>query len=177
MSLPFFEPEGFRLEAVGVVEAETRPYDPAHRLSLKVTAADDIEAVADRVLGAANIFRKAPITRVVIAVQYWPTEGTRQDTDAPDRPLRTPTGATSDSERDPELRRLGLRSARALGILTSLRTPTPQDERALLPALLEVYDLGDADNDRARAWWSADSTSRRSRDMASSSRPGASRAW
>ena len=104
LSLPFFEPDGFRLELSGL-SRRNRPYDPGHRLSLKVTAADDIEAVADRVLGSANVFRKAPITRVVIAVQYWPTEG-RGRTRTLRIALSHPNRCDLRSERDPELRRL-----------------------------------------------------------------------
>ncbi len=71
LQLPQPVVDGFDIERVAVVEAEARPDNFKHRLSLKVTIDDDIEDVAEALLGQDHLFYHAAcISRVVIAVRY-----------------------------------------------------------------------------------------------------------
>lgn len=141
LSLPPAESDTFRVEATSVVEVEARPYDPRHRLSLRVTADDDIETVITRVFKGDAIFRRNPISRLVIAVQYWPREGRRTRT--LNITLSHPNRCNLRDQADPDLRRLGYDLLEHWGVLQALRPLTGKDEKALLPLLLDVYDLGE----------------------------------
>ncbi|WP_217127084.1 hypothetical protein [Hydrogenophilus thiooxidans] len=71
LRLPLPTIAGFDIERVAVVEVDARPDNLRHRASLKVTADDDIEAVAESLFGPDHLFHRASaISRVVIAVRY-----------------------------------------------------------------------------------------------------------
>lgn len=141
LSLPFHEPAGFRVKEIGVVEADVPLGHPLRRLSLKVTLDDNIDAVAEKHLGLRNAFRRdsAP-TRVVIAIRFWPEGQNRTKT--LNLTLSHPNRCNLRSQANPGHRRLGYLLLEHWGIMTKLKVITPQDERALFPMLLELYDSG-----------------------------------
>ena len=53
-----------------MVEVDLRPQHPRRRLGLKVSADDDIEEVADQLLGKDFFRRSGQIVRVAISVRY-----------------------------------------------------------------------------------------------------------
>jgi hypothetical protein len=140
LTLPLHQPGDLRVERVGVVEVDLCLSDPLRRLTLRVPAADDIEAVAEQDLGSRRLLRQYPVVRLVVAVEYWPPEGRR--TRALKLSLSAPNRCNLRGNPDPELRKLGYDLLEHWGVLQALRTLGPDDGRRLLPSLLALYDLG-----------------------------------
>ena len=139
LMLPVISIDGFDIDNVAVVEVDARPDNPKHRASLKVTADDDIEAVARTLFGQDHIFRHAvAITRVVIATRYTRHGDARSKT--LNISLSDPNKCNLRSNRDPAQRQLGDALLTAWGILRPVKLLDMNDERALFPALLAVFD-------------------------------------
>jgi hypothetical protein len=139
LSLPAEAVDGYDIERAAVVEVDAKPNNLRHRVSLKVTAEDDIDDIARRLLGPQNIFnRAAVISRVVIAVKY------SRDGEAKTRTLNItlscPNRCNLRSNRDPDQRDLGFALLDKWGILKTFRPLAPAEERALFPELLALHD-------------------------------------
>jgi hypothetical protein len=131
--------DGFDIERVAVVEVDARPDNYQHRASLKVTADDDIEEVAESLFGKDHLFsRVACISRVVISVRY--TQHGTDKTKTLNITLSEPNRCNLRSNRDPVQRDLGYALLTAWGILHQVKPLTAADERALFPALLQLFD-------------------------------------
>ena len=92
--------DGFDIEHVAVVEVDARPDNYKHRASLKVTADDDIEAVAESLFGKDHLFsRAACISRVVVSVRY--TQHGSDKTKTLNITLSDPNRCNLRSNRDP----------------------------------------------------------------------------
>lgn len=139
LKLPFYQPDGFRVDGVSVVDVEVRPGHEYHRITLKVAPEDDIEAAAERHFGSLSLFRSAAaFTRVVVAVRFRPEGAKRSKT--LNITLSGQNNSNLRSEPNPEYRRLGYELLEHWGIMQKLKAPTPTDVRELLPMLLELYD-------------------------------------
>lgn len=131
--------DGFDIEHVAVVEVDARPDNYKHRASLKVTADDDIEEVAESLFGKDHLFsRAACISRVVISVRY--TQHGSDKTKTLNITLSDPNRCNLRSNHDPVQRELGYALLTAWGILRRVKPLTTADERALFPALLQLFD-------------------------------------
>lgn len=131
--------DGYDIEHVAVVKVDARPDNYKHRASLKVTADDDIEHVAESLFGKGHLFGRATsISRVVIAVRY--TRHGSGKTKALNITLSDPNRCNLRSNRDPVQRDLGYALLTAWGILQQVKPLTPANERALFPALLQLFD-------------------------------------
>ncbi|MGZ8869221.1 MAG: hypothetical protein ACXW2P_12835 [Thermoanaerobaculia bacterium] len=105
------EIDGYEFKFARVLEAEVRLGTWRRKLQLKVTVEDDIEEVADRYLGARNIFRRAEaFSRIAIAVAY------NRIGDEKERTLNITIAGTKScnlqSKTDPEERSLGFALSR-----------------------------------------------------------------
>lgn len=133
------EIDGYEFEFARVVEAEIRLGIWRRKLQLKVTVEDNIEEVADRYLGASNIFRYAEaFSRIAIAVAY------NLVGDEKERTLNITIAGTKScnlqSKTDPEERSLGFALLKEWGILSAFRQIAPNDLRAIFPPLVQLYD-------------------------------------
>lgn len=133
------EIEGYAFEFARVVEAEIRLGTWRRKLQLKVTVDDDIQEVADRYLGARNIFRRAEaFSRISIAVAY------NLIGDEKERTLNITISGTKScnlqSKTDPEERSLGFALLKEWGILSAFRQIAPDDLRAIFPQLVQLHD-------------------------------------
>lgn len=139
LRLPLPSIDGYDIERAAVVEVAARPDNYKHRLSLKVSADDDIESVAQALLGQDHLFRRAAaISRVVIAVRYTRHGSAKRKT--LHIKLSEPNRCNLRSNRDPVQRDLGYALLTAWGILHQVKPLTTADERALFPALLQLFD-------------------------------------
>jgi len=130
---------GYEFKFARVLEAEVRLGSWRRKLLLKVTVDDDIEEVADRYLGARNIFRWAEAySRIAIAVAY------NRVGDETERTLNITISGTKScnlqSNKDPEERSLGFALLQEWGILSAFRQIDPNDLRASFPQLIQLYD-------------------------------------
>ena len=133
------EIDGYEFKFARVLEAEVRLGMWRRKLLLKVTVQDDIEEVADRYLGANNIFRRAEaFSRIGIAVAY------NRVGDGKERTLNITISGTKScnlqSNKDPEERSLGFALLQEWGILSTFRQIDPSDLRAIFPQLMQLYD-------------------------------------
>lgn len=130
---------GFDIDHVAIVEVDARPDNYKHRASLKVTADDDIEDVAELLFGKDHLFSRATsISRVVIAVRY--TQHGTDKTKTLNITLSDPNRCNLRSNRDPIQRDLGYALLTAWGILRRIKPFTADDEREIFPALLQLFD-------------------------------------
>lgn len=139
LQLPVVAVDGFEIDRAAVVEADARPQNLKHRVSLKVTIDDDIDAVANSELGPDNVFRRAAaISRVVIAVRH------SRDDDGKKRTLNIslsdPNRCNLRSNRNPNLREFGYALLEQWGIMQQVRALSIEEEISIFPALIEVYD-------------------------------------
>ncbi len=130
---------GFDIERVSVVEVEARPDNPKQRAGLKVSAEDDIEAVAAELFGPDHLFKRATsLARIVIAVKY------TKDGDSKSKTLNItlsePNRCNLRSNRDPVQRDLGYTLLSAWDVLRNVEPMTSAQEHAVFPALLQLYD-------------------------------------
>jgi hypothetical protein len=132
---------GFDIGQAGIVEIDVRTDNPKHRTGLKVTLEDDFESVANRIYGPGHLFRHATcIAKIVIAVRYtWHGDGKTRTLNIH---LSDPNRCNLRSNQDPIQRELGYALLKAWDILHTIRVLTVDDERALFPALVELYDQG-----------------------------------
>lgn len=133
------EIDGYEFKFARVLDAEIRLGIWRRKLQLKVTAEDDIEVVADRYLGAGNIFRRAEaFSRIVIAVAY------NRIGDEKERTLNITIAGTKScnlqSNKDPEERSLGFALLQKWGILSAFRQIDLSDLRAIFPQLVQLHD-------------------------------------
>ena len=132
---------GFDIGQVGIVEIDVKTDNPKHRTGLKVTLDDDFESVANRIYGPGHLFRHAScLAKMVIAVRY--TSHGDGKTRTLNIHLSDPNRCNLRSNQDPVQRELGYALLKAWDILQTIRVLTVDDERALFPALLELYDQG-----------------------------------
>jgi len=132
------EIEGHSFAFARVVEAEIRLGTWRRKLQLKVTVDDDIQQVAERYLGAANIFKRAEaFSRIAIAVAYNRTGDERQ------RTLNITIAGTKScnlqSKPDPEERSLGFALLKEWGILSAFRQIAHDDLRAIFSQLVQLH--------------------------------------
>lgn len=137
--LPPPEIGGYEFEFTRVLEAEVRLGIWRRKLQLKVTVEDDIEEVADKYLGARNIFRRAAaFSRIGIAVAYIRVG------DEKERTLNITIAGTKScnlqSKTDPDERSLGFALLKEWGILSAFRQIAPDDLRAIFPQLVQLHD-------------------------------------
>lgn len=130
---------GYEISFARVLEAEVRLGQWRRKLQLKVTIADDIEEVADRYLGARNIFRRAEaFSRIGIAVVY------NRVGDVTERTLNVTISGTKScnlqSNSDPDERSLGFALLQEWGILSAFRQIDPSDLRAMFAELVQMHD-------------------------------------
>ena len=131
--------DGFDIERVAVVEVDARPDNPKHRVGLKVSASDDIEEVAEALLGKDHLFKRATsLARIVIAVRY--TQHGTKKTKTLNITLSEPNRCNLRSNRDPVQRDLGCALLTAWSVLHQVKPLTPVQEHALFPALLQLFD-------------------------------------
>ena len=133
------EIDGYEFTFARVLEAEVRLGIWRRKLQLKVTIEDDIEQVADRYLGARNIFRRAEaFSRIGIAVAY------NRVGEEKERTLNITIAGTKSctlqSKTDPEERSLGFALLKEWGILTAFQQIAPDDLRAIFPQLVQLHD-------------------------------------
>jgi len=133
------EIDGYEFEFARVVEAEIRLGTWRRKLQIKVTVDDNIEGVADRYLGARNIFRRAEaFSRIAIAVAY------NRIGDPKQRTLNITIAGTKScnlqSKTDPEERSLGFALLKDWGILSAFRQIAPGDLRAIFSQLVQLHD-------------------------------------
>lgn len=133
------EIEGYAFEFARVIEAEIRLGTWRRKLQLKGTVDDDIQEVADRYLGARNIFRRAEaFSRITIAVAYNLIGDEKQ------RTLNITIAGTKScnlqSKPDPEERSLGFALLKEWGILSAFRQIAHDDLRAIFPQLVQLHD-------------------------------------
>lgn len=133
------EIDGYEFEFARVVEAEIRLGTWRRKLQIKVTVDDNIEEVADRYLGARNIFRRAEaFSRIAIAVAY------NRIGDPKQRTLNITIAGTKScnlqSKTDPEERSLGFALLKDWGILSAFRQIAPDDLRAIFSQLVQLHD-------------------------------------
>lgn len=133
------EIQGYEFEFARVLEAEVRLGIWKRKLQLKVTVEDDIQEVADRYLGANNIFRRAEaFSRIAIAVAY------NRAGEETERTLNITIAGTKScnlqSKTDPEERSLGFALLQGWGILSAFRQIAADDLRAIFSQLLQLYD-------------------------------------
>lgn len=133
------EIDGYEIKFARVLEAEVRLGTWRRKLLLKVTVEDDIEEVADRYLGARNVFRRAErFSRIGIAVAY------NRVGDETERTLNITISGTKScnlqSNKDPEERSLGFALLQEWGILSAFRQIDPNDLRAMFPQLVQLHD-------------------------------------
>ena len=130
---------GFDIERVAVVEVDVRPDNPKHRAGLKVTIEDEIEDVATTLFGADHLFKRAAsLARIVIAVRY--TQNGSDKVKTLNITLSEPNRCNLRSNRDPVQRDLGYSLLTAWKILQQVTPLTPNQEHALFPALLQLFD-------------------------------------
>ncbi|WP_140056086.1 hypothetical protein [Oceanibaculum nanhaiense] len=131
--------EGYDITRVRVIEVEVRLGLWRRKLRLKVTMDDDIEDVADRCLGAHNVFRRADgFSRIGISVAYSRAGDPRERT-----MTITISGTKScnlQSHKDPAERSLGFALLQAWGILNAFRQIDPADLRAMFAELVRLHD-------------------------------------
>ena len=139
LRLPSFQPEGHRVGQARVVEVEVTPLAPTRRLSLKVATTEDIEEVQQAIFPGGSPFRNTPVTRVTIAVEYWGGAG-KPRKKVLNITLSRPNRCNLASKKDPRLRELGYALLEHWGVMRTLEPLRELDERALLPALLWIYD-------------------------------------
>jgi hypothetical protein len=130
---------GYQISKVRVLEAEVRLGQWRRKLSLKVAIEDDIAEVADRYLGARNVFRRAEkLSRTGIGVVY------SLDGEATERTLNITISGTKScnlqSHRDPEQRSLGFALLQHWGILSAFQQIDPSDLRGMFAALVQLHD-------------------------------------
>lgn len=131
--------DGYEIRFARVLEAEVRLGTWRRKLLLKVTIDDDIEEVADRYLGAGNIFRSAgAFSRIGIAIAY------NRVGDETERTLNITISGTKScnlqSNSDPEERSLGFALLKQWGILSAFQQINPSDLRAMFTQLLRLHD-------------------------------------
>ena len=131
--------DGYEIRFARVLEAEVRLGTWRRKLLLKVGVDDDIEEVADRYLGARNIFRRADgFSRIGIAVAY------NRVGDEKERTLNITISGTKScnlqSNKDPEERSLGFALLQEWGILSAFRQIDPDDLREMFPQLVRLHD-------------------------------------
>ena len=130
---------GFDIENLAVVDVDVRPDNPKHRVGLKVTIDDDIEVVASTLFGQNHLFSRASsIARIVIAVRY--TQHGTQVAKTLNITLSEPNRCNLRSNRDPVQRDLGYALLTEWGILRQVKPLTPDQEHALFPAMLHLFD-------------------------------------
>lgn len=130
---------GFDIERVAVVDVEVRPDNPKHRVGLKVSPSDDIEEVAEALFGKDHLFKSAvSLARIVIAVRY--TQYGTKKSKTLSITLSEPNRCNLRSNRDPVQRDLGYALLTAWSVLHQVKPLTPNQERALFPALLQLFD-------------------------------------
>lgn len=142
LSLPVPVITGYDISLARVLEAEVRLGTWSRKLSLKVSIDDDIEEVANRHLGANNVFKRAEeFSKIGIAVAY------SKEGDGRARTLNiTIAGSKScnlQSNKDPEERSFGYSLLDAWGIMTAFRQIENGDLRAIFSQLVELYDRVD----------------------------------
>ena len=139
LRLPHVEVEGFSVEPPKVVEVDLRPQHPRRRLGLKVSTDDDIEEVADQLLGKGFFRRSGQIVRVAISVRY------RGPADARAKTLSLcvshPNNSNLRSLEEPSQRELASALLKEWKVLETFQPPSKNEQRALLPSLIELYAL------------------------------------
>ena len=131
--------EGFDLDHAAVVEIHIKPDNVKHRVSLKVTMDDDIEAMAERYFGQNSVIKMATgICKVGIAVRYLPRGKNKHKTFS--ITLTEPNRCNLRSNRHAEQRDLGNALLSAWGILQPVRTLAREEQMRLMPTLLALYD-------------------------------------
>lgn len=127
--------------AAKVIQVQVSVEDLASRLSVSTSIESDLATLVENQPGLARIFERAIATRFLeIAVRY-----RRKDKDE----TRTLSFTVTDrntcsllSVDDPFERVLGHRLLRHWGILREGRAPSETDAMSVLPALLEIWDIG-----------------------------------
>ena len=122
-----------------MVEVDLRPQHPRRRLGLKVSTDDDIEEVADQLLGKDFFRRSGQIVRVAISVRY------RGPADARAKTLSLcvshPNNSNLRSLEEPSQRELASALLKEWKVLETFQPPSSDEQRALLPSLIELYAL------------------------------------
>jgi len=141
LKLPLVQPDGFAVDQAAVIEVDLRPNHPRRKVTLRVATEDDIEEVADDLFGEGFFRRSGELVRVVIAIPYQPNGGGLSKTLT--LSVSHPNSCNLRSLEDPIQRELASALLKAWGILETFQPLTEVEEHALLPALLELYDMLD----------------------------------
>lgn len=140
LKLPIPVEMGDRIQKVCLTEVQVTLATWKQRLSLKVTADDDIEEMARKALGSVhNLSLGGMLGRVEFYVKFTPTGVTKPKTLS--FTISGRNRCSLQSERDPEKRALGFKLLEEWGILTRLRNMTVDEQVDALPFLLMIYDL------------------------------------
>ena len=137
--LPVVEVDDFDIIENKVVGAAVWPDGSRRRAALDVDIKDDIERATDELFGARNVFRRAAaISKIAIAVRY------RIPAEPRERTLNIALGQANkcnlSSKRSPTERKLGFALLEKWRILHSVEPLSDHDERAVLPALVVLFD-------------------------------------
>lgn len=139
LTLPVPEIDGFEILAASVIEIELRLGNWKRKLSLKVSIDDEIAFVADRYLGANNLFTRAEdFSRVGIAVRYYHAEKDQEGT--LNITITGSKGCNLQSNKDPDQRSLGYTLLRAWGILSSFKEIDAGELHTMFPELVALFD-------------------------------------
>lgn len=139
LTLPLPEIEGFEILTASVTEVELRLGDWKRKLSLKVSIDDDIVFVADRYLGANNLFTRAEdFSRVGIAVRYYHAEKDREG--SLNITITGSKGCNLQGNKDPDQRSLGYALLKAWGILSSFKEIETSELHTMFPELVALFD-------------------------------------
>lgn len=131
--------EGFDIEDAVIVEIDIRPDNYKHKVCLKVTYKDDIEAVAEHLFGKDHIFSRATsISKVVILVHYTQQGERKQKT--LNITLSEPNRCNLGSNKDPVQRELGYAMLTQWQVLQEMKPLSVQDEMDLFPMLVKLFD-------------------------------------
>lgn len=139
LTLPLPEIDGFEILTASVIEVELRLGDWKRKLSLRVALHDDITFVADKYLGANNLFTRAEdFSRVGIAVRYYHAEKDRKGT--LNITITGSKGCNLQSNKDPDLRSLGYALLKAWDILSTFKEIETAELHTMFPQLVALFD-------------------------------------
>lgn len=137
LTLPWVDVEGFSILRAAITELDFRPGNPLHRVSVKVTIDDDMRSLVERYLGAANPLSRGALSRAMISVHF-SRIGSRQQKTL-NVAVSYPNRCNLRSQEDPEKRQVGRALLQGWRILRTSHAMSPQEERAIFPALLDLY--------------------------------------
>lgn len=141
--LPLPDIAGFSVVRAKVIDLELRVENWQTRIALKTGGRTEMAALVERYLVPGHVLRRAlGVSKVMMAIEY-ERKGDEQKK-VLEMMISDGNNCSLNSERDPVIRNFGRKLLEAWGILRDFRDLSQREAIELLPAMAELWELGDS---------------------------------